>query len=110
METSTTTWTFDVDDVDTVPRAISEAVRKADRQDKQILDGPKVERLETSAGERWVLTFKVGSLNTRSVRSETTANGPPVRGAASCPARNRPSYSADVPMCSSSIALVRSRY
>jgi hypothetical protein len=56
---TTTTWTFDVDDVDTVPGAISKAMREADRQGSEIVDGPTVERVETAAGDRWVLSFTV---------------------------------------------------
>jgi hypothetical protein len=51
----TTIWSFDVDNVESVPLAVSRALAEATRQNKEIVDGPTIEQ----NGNRWSLTFLV---------------------------------------------------
>jgi hypothetical protein len=56
---ATTTWSFDVENVESVPEAVSRALAEAARLNKQIVDGPTIEHHETPKGERWSLSFVV---------------------------------------------------
>lgn len=52
-------WSFDVDDLKDVPDAVGNALRELDRQGVHLVEGPKIERVQTPAGDRWSVTFVV---------------------------------------------------
>jgi hypothetical protein len=54
-----TVWSFDVDDVESVPDVINSSLRELERQGMCVVDGPTVEHVETPDGDRWSVTFLV---------------------------------------------------
>ena len=52
-------WSFEVDDLQDVPDAVGKALRELERQGVHVVEGPTIERVHSTAGDRWSVTFVV---------------------------------------------------